>query len=127
MAGEMTLTGMDALLNKIDAMGKAGTKIAGVALTTAAQPLATDMRSLVNVSTEAHRHLRDNIIVGKVKTVNGMPTISIGPGKKTFWGMFLEWGTSKESAHPFMAPAYEQNKEEIQRIISQQLREALGL
>jgi HK97 gp10 family phage protein len=118
---------MDALLDKIDAMGRAGTKIAGAALTAAAQPMAADMRSLVSVSSINHQHLKDNIIVGKVKTVNGMPTISIGPGKKTFWGMFLEWGTSKEHAAPFMAPAYEQNKEGIQQIISQQLREALGL
>lgn len=33
--------------------------------------------------------------------------VSIGPSRKTFWGLFQEFGTSHSGAQPFMRPAFD--------------------
>jgi HK97 gp10 family phage protein len=122
------LTGMDELLKRLEEMGKAAGKIEASALKEAAKPIANDAKSLVNVSSIQHKHIREDIKIYGVKTKDGVKYIEIGPGKDTNWrAKFLEWGTSKMSARPFMQPAYEKNKKNITEIIIQKLREALGL
>ena len=125
---ELELTGMDGLLKRLDEMGKAASKIEASALKEAAKPIANDAKSLVNVSSIKHRHIREDIKIYGVKIKDGVRYIEIGPGKDTNWrAKFLEWGTSKMTAKPFLQPAYEKNKKNITEIIIQKLREALGL
>lgn len=125
---ELELTGMDELQKRLEEMGKAASKIEAATLKEAAKPVADDARSLVNVSSIQHKHIREDIKIYGVKTKDGVKYIEIGPGKDTNWrAKFLEWGTSKMSARPFMQPAYEKNKKNITEIIIQKLREALGL
>lgn len=128
MPVEIDITGLQEIIDKIEAMGKQGVKIQNEALKAAADPVAKDMASLVNVSTINELHIRDDIKISNVKTQNGRKVILVGPGNKTNWrAKFLELGTSKMSAKPFMAPAYEKNKENIKAIIKQKLKEGLGL
>lgn len=37
----------------------------------------------------------------------------VGPSRRTFWGIFFEFGTHKMSARPFIAPAYEAKKQAV--------------
>ena len=37
----------------------------------------------------------------------------VGPSRRTFWAMFLEFGTSKMRAQPFIVPAYEAMKQAV--------------
>lgn len=128
MGVDVKLEGMQELMDKIEAMGRKGALIQGKALKAAAEPVAEDMRKLVNVSTVEHKHIRDNIEVSRVKTKRGIKYVEVGPGKKTNWrAKFLEYGTSKMSAKPFMAPAYERNKRNIIETIKRKLKEGLGL
>ncbi len=53
--------------------------------------------------------------------------IQKGDNSKIFYGKFLEFGTSKIKARPFMGPAYERKKEEAKGIIKDELRRELGL
>ena len=125
---ELELTGMGELLKRLEEMGKAASKIEVATLKEAAKPIANDAKSLVNVSSIKHRHIKDDIKIYGVKTNDGIRYIEIGPGKDTNWrAKFLEWGTSKMTARPFLQPAYEKNKKSITEIIIQKLREALGL
>jgi len=39
--------------------------------------------------------------------------VRVGPSKRTFWGMFLEFGTHKMKARPFIRPAFEAVKERV--------------
>ncbi|PYG84810.1 HK97 gp10 family phage protein [Ruminiclostridium sufflavum DSM 19573] len=125
---ELELTGMGELLKRLEEMGKAAGKIEVATLKEAAKPIANDAKSLVNVSSIKHRHIRDDIKIYGVKIKDGVRYIEVGPGKDTNWrAKFLEWGTSKMTARPFLQPAYEKNKKNIIEIIIQKLREALGL
>lgn len=72
----------------------------------------------------ADGHLADNIIISvrsKGKSANAL----VGPSKKHFWGLFLEYGTVRAPKRPFLRPAFDEN---IPRLIDEMksvLREAL--
>lgn len=51
----------------------------------------------------------------------------VGPDKKRFYGRFVELGTSKMAAEPFLFPAFESKKDEVQRKMAELIREGLGL
>jgi len=40
-------------------------------------------------------------------------TCSVGPVKKGFWALFLEFGTANMAAQPFIRPAFEARKQEV--------------
>jgi len=52
---------------------------------------------------------------------------AVGPDKKRFYGRFVELGTSKTAAAPFLFPAFESKKNEAQREMAEVVREGLGL
>ncbi|MGQ7102128.1 HK97-gp10 family putative phage morphogenesis protein, partial [Escherichia sp. SP-MK] len=61
------------------------------------------------------QHWADNIRVTKAKMEGGIKTIKIGIDKADrspyFYGKFLEWGTSKMPAQPFIEPGFHSSKE----------------
>lgn len=128
MSVEIEMTGLQELTDKIELMGRQGSRIQNTALKAAAEPVAEDMRNAVNVSNINELHIKEDIKISNVKTENGRKVILVGPGTETNWrALFLELGTSKMSAKPFMAPAYERNKETSKEIIRLKLKEGLGL
>lgn len=68
--------------------------------------------------------MRDSIIAEPVK--NG--EVFIGPSQQgpAFRAHFLEFGTSKMSARPFMRPTFESNKRQIQRIMADAIRKGIA-
>lgn len=67
--------------------------------------------------------LKERIEKSEVK--NG--EIEVGPGKDAFYGHFLEFGTSKMSARPFIAPTFEKEKSAIERKMADEIRKGLRL
>ena len=57
-------------------------------------------------------HLKDNIVVSKVKGTGVIRYIDVGPGKHFFYARFFEFGTVKMDAQPFMEPAFLAKKAE---------------
>lgn len=57
-----------------------------------------------------------------VNTINGIPTALIGWSKAAFYGSFLEYGTSKIAARPFMRPAFDTTVQPVIREFAFQLR-----
>ena len=51
-------------------------------------------------------HLKDNIRVTATRHRGGAAQMTIHNGR-AFWGMFLEFGTSKMGARPWLTPAFE--------------------
>ena len=74
-------------------------------------------------------HLRDGLKISGVKTKDGVKYILVGIDKsdnsKIFYGKFLEFGTSKMPARPFLGLAYTRNKYKVLDIIRDKLREGL--
>jgi HK97 gp10 family phage protein len=68
--------------------------------------------------------LAENIVISDIKEGG---TVDIGPDRDRFYGLFLEFGTSKMSARPFLQPAFEENKEQVQQKMADVIRRELGL
>jgi HK97 gp10 family phage protein len=128
MSNEFELEGTDSLIAMLEAMDKNVSKVENAALKAAAEPVAADMRDLVHVSDRDTVHIQDNIEVSGVKKDAEGKYVLVGPGEVTAWRAgFLEFGTSKMEAAPFIQPAGEKNKDKVPEIIDQKLREGLGL
>jgi HK97 gp10 family phage protein len=53
-------------------------------------------------------------IVVKVTANSDLEALAqVGPSRRTFWGIFFEFGTHKMSARPFIVPAYESKKQAV--------------
>lgn len=67
---------------------------------------------------ESHRltpgFLKDNIKVGDIRENERGRSIVFGPGKgdisASYYGKFIEYGTSHQPAYPFLRPAYRETK-----------------
>lgn len=91
-------------------------------LTEAGEYLRLKIQGMTRVRTGA---LKAAIVKGEV--INGK--IQIGPSQQgpAFRAHFLEFGTSKMPAQPFMRPAFEVSKSTIERIMAEEIRKGLGL
>lgn len=129
MPVEVKFEGMDELLRKLAELGEKGGRIENEALKEAGEYLAEEIRKEAPRSKlNREIHLQDDITCSNVKTKDGQKYVEVGPTKETAWrAKFVEFGTVKMRANPFMSRAYEKNKEKIQEIIRQKLKEGLGL
>ncbi len=59
------------------------------------------------------------------KSKKGETAAKIGPNKKAYYGLFVELGTVKMSARPFLFPALESNRAAVRSTIRDKLRVAL--
>ena len=71
--------------------------------------------------------LARNIEVGPVEHTHSGAEVAISWTKEAFYGLYQEKGTSKQGAQPFLLPALESNKREIERAVGLALRVALRL
>jgi HK97 gp10 family phage protein len=83
--------------------------------------------AIQNVTSVRTGKLKNSITVSGVRTQDGVKYVAIGPSKDGWYGKFLEFGTVKMRAKPFMAPGYENGKEQATATIKEELRRGLGL
>lgn len=128
----MEVDGLDNIINRLESMGKAGSRLEGKSLKTAGEVIVEEARN----NLESHGNvktgkLRDGLKVGKVRKKGIRKYVEVGITKEDnseiFYGKFLEWGTSKMSAKPFLGPAYSSKKDEAKEIIISELKRGLGL
>ncbi|WP_455275134.1 HK97-gp10 family putative phage morphogenesis protein [Ralstonia thomasii] len=77
--------------------------------------------------------LRDHILIAydKEESVDGkLATYIVTWSREAFYGRFLEYGTSKMAAQPFLRPAYEAKKtaaaEAVDNVIQKKVKELSG-
>lgn len=110
--------GIEEALRRLQEMGKKTSKIENKALEAGAEIIADQMRKNVAVGDYGRTHIRDNIEVTKVKTKKGVKEITIQPNKKVNWrAVFLEYGTSKMAAQPFVEKSGIQKAEEVREVM----------
>ena len=124
MLADMKLEGMDELLAEVERLGKAGNRIENAALREAGDAVKT---SIQNETPTRSGKLKASISVSRVKTKGGIKQVEVGPGSDGYYGKFLEFGTVKMKANPFMSRGYETSKGEAERIIEEEIRKGLGL
>lgn len=49
----------------------------------------------------------------------------VGYRASTFWGAFVELGTEKQPAHPFLRPAFDESEGQIVDVIAGELRKSI--
>ncbi|KZL93972.1 HK97-gp10 family putative phage morphogenesis protein [Clostridium magnum] len=120
------LTGVDEILNKLQQMGANVGRLENKALKNAAEPVLEDAKENVPVRTGK---LKKGLKITNVKKKDGMKYILVGVDRgdnsEVFYGKFIEFGTSKMPARPFLQPAYEKNKNTIRKAIAETLKEGL--
>lgn len=70
-------------------------------------------------------HLADNIGIDFDPPRGPIFTVDIGPTEEVFWGRYVEQGTSKMSAQPYMRPAVDQGGRRVQQQISMRAKRAV--
>jgi HK97 gp10 family phage protein len=123
------LEGTEHLLAELRQKVKRATdRVESKALKAGGELLADDMRHRAPVSERAtDLHLKDHIRVSNVQRKGGVKYILIGPDKKVSWrAHFPEFGSSKQSATPYIEPAFHAKKREALEVIAEELRKGLG-
>ena len=121
---DMKVDGMENLLAEIEKLGQKGSRIENKALKEAGDVVKESIEKEVPVRTGK---LKQSITVSRVKTKDGVKRVEVGPDKDGYYGKFVEFGTVKMKANPFMSRGYETSKEEAMEAIEKNLKEGLGL
>lgn len=83
-------------------------------LTEAAEPMRASMAQRAPRA-PGKPDIADNIVISRVTKIDGdrltdtEHAVGVGPAKGFFWGWFLEMGTAKMSAQPFVRPAFDEH------------------
>ncbi|MGJ7044648.1 HK97-gp10 family putative phage morphogenesis protein [Thermoanaerobacterium thermosulfurigenes] len=120
------ITGLDEILKNLEQKGINVSRLENQALKNAGEIIKESAKQKVHVSKYNEEHIRDHIDVSNVKTKDDVKYIEVGVDKELSWrAKFVEWGTSKMQARPFLQPAYEENIEAVQEEIAKTLKEGL--
>ncbi len=120
----LELEGIENLLTEVEKLGQAGSRIENKALREAGEVVKEAIQMAAPRRTGT---LKASIAVSNVKTKDGVKQVEVGPGKDGWYGKFVEFGTVKMRAKPFMAPGYEVSKSEAMAAIEKELKKGLGL
>lgn len=120
----LELEGIENLLTEVEKLGQAGSRIENKALREAGEVVKEAIQMAAPRRTGT---LKASIAVSNVKTKDGVKQVEVGPGKDGWYGKFVEFGTVKMRARPFMAPGYEVSKSEAMAAIEKELKKGLGL
>ena len=121
---DMKLEGMENLLSEIENLGNAGSRIENKALREAGDVVKEAIQKETPIRSGK---LKESINVSRVKNKDGAKHVEVGPNKDVFYSRFVEFGTIKMKANPFMARGYEVSKENAMETIEKNLKEGLGL
>lgn len=107
---------------------KIAKKLVRQSLRKAAKPILAAARTKCPVDTG---ELKKSIKIRAMKRRKNSFGVLIGTALKwfvgdAFYGAFVEFGTSKMSARPFMRPAFDEKKGEAEQILVQEIREGLS-
>ncbi len=120
----LELQGIERLLSEVEKLGQQGAKIENQALREAGEVVR---QAIEQEAPQKTGTLKKSISVSGVKGRDGGKHVEVGPGKEGFYGKFLEFGTVKMRANPFMSRGYETSKDEALAAIERELKKGLGL
>ena len=139
----LDILGMDEILSRVEYMGHEGDRAINKCLKKGGKIFLEEIKSRAPTSRSPRqpkkktqlwrtgKHAKDILKIGGIKKANGNKFLLVGIQKndnsKAFYLKFKEFGSSKEAAKPFMAPAYESKKDEVKEAIKEELKIALKL
>ena len=118
--------GFDEHIHLFESLGKDINKVEDQALKAGGVEIAKRQRNLVNRSGKDQAHIVDNITVTKPKETDDGKYVEVGPNKKVAWrSIFLEHGTSKMPAYPFIDKGAEQGEKDAIKAMEQVFMRAI--
>jgi HK97 gp10 family phage protein len=112
------LGSLQAKLKKLDPMTRDAIE-KGVAL--AGQKVEKDTKNITPVSTQLtrpggpHGDLRKSVKAGQVRRTSNGAEVSVGTNSE--YAMYVEFGTTKMAAQPYLRPSLQKNKSNAKRLI----------
>ncbi len=106
-------------------MGAAASEILAQAAEAGGQVVLEDAKNHCPVDTGALKASL-HIEKGKSKKPDIKQEVKILPGKKEYYGTFVELGTTRQATQPYLRPAVDENKEQIATAVNQEILKALG-
>jgi len=127
-ASGIEFSGIDQLISALRRRSESAvTRVESKALRVAGELMANAMRERAARSNLSRKyHLQDNIVVSNVRRKDGIKYVQIGPNKKVAWrAHFVEFGTSKQHAEPYIEPGFLASKDDSLRILAEEVRKGL--
>lgn len=121
---ELKLEGIENLITEVEKLGQAGSRIENTALKEAGEVVR---QAIEREAPQKTGTLKKSIKTSGVKGRDGGKRVEVGPGKEGWYGKFVEFGTVKMRANPFMSRGYETSKDEALAAIERELKKGLGL
>ena len=119
MGIEFKLDGMDKLFRNLRSVQQAVLDNMESIIKRAAEKIREDAEKLAPKRTGK---LARSIEIKKLEVTKDKIRIGVGPvGKDIFYWFFVEYGTSKMSAQPYLRPAFENNKDAVKREIMREI------
>lgn len=107
------MTGLEGTMNFFEKLGEDAEKVEDQALKAGGEVIKKYQIANVNRSHKAQPHIQDNITVGRPKETDEGKMAEVGPNRKVAWrAKFLEYGTSKMPAYPFIEKGGDQGETE---------------
>lgn len=132
VSASISVDGIEELIASFERMGKDVDRVANVALKEGGQVIVEEAKSIL--SSGGHivtGNLKEGLSVSGVKGGKDGKYVKAGitKGDKSpiYYGKFLEWGTLKMPAYPFLAPAFESKKGEVQDTIANKIKSVVHL
>lgn len=105
--------GIDELGQFFDKLADDIDKVDNQALKAGGEIIAKHQRENVKRSDKDQPHIQDNITVSRPKETDEGKFVTVGPNKKVEWrAKFLEYGTSKMAARPFVEKGADEGEAE---------------
>jgi HK97 gp10 family phage protein len=125
----ISLQGLDKLFERVQELGRRGARIEAEALKAGAEIIREEAAKRAPRSTADKQHMADNIQISGIKTKNGHRYVQVGPTRgdhsQFFYAKFIEFGTSKMPARPFLGPAASEKEREVRDKIAEVLARGL--
>ena len=89
----------------------------------------TEGGEIVKSGVQSQAPVRTGVLQDSIEASPSMedgPSVRVGPGNRGFYGRFLEHGTSKMSARPFMRPGFDGARVTAEAAIAAKLWEAVN-
>ena len=119
------IEGADEVIELLEEMGVAASEILAQAAEAAGRIVLEDAKNRCPVDTgalKASLHIEPS----KSKKPDIKQEVKVLPGKKEYYGTFVELGTSRQAAQPYLRPAVDENKDKIAAAVHQEIVKALG-
>ncbi|MDW7651313.1 MAG: HK97 gp10 family phage protein [Bacillota bacterium] len=121
----VSIEGADEVAKLLEDLGEAAGSILEQAAEAGGKIALDDAKRRCPVDTGA---LKASLYLAKSKTRKPeiKREVKISPGKKEYYGTFVELGTANINPQPFMRPAIDENQDRIAKAINQKVLSALG-